>query len=235
VIVNEEFVRQYVSGAEPIGRRVLARGRAYVITGVVANSLYESFGESSRPIIYYSYRDRPGGGGEIHVRTRDGAEMLVAPQVRGVVRELDAALPVYDVRTMSEHIERNLFLRRIPARIFAVLGPLLLVLAAIGIYAVVAYAVAHRTREIGVRMALGATAVRIVGQILRESMRIIFAGALVGWMIALAIDRHLIRGAIDVAVFVGVPALLLAVAALACWIPARRATKVDPVVALRHE
>lgn len=235
VIVNETFVQRYLPGVEPLGRRLEARGRTYVITGVVRNSLYEAFGESPKAIIYYSYRERPGVGGEIHVRTRDGAEKLIAPQVRQAVRALDPSLPVYDVRTMAEHIERNLFLRRIPARLFVVLGPLLLALAAVGIYAVVAYAVAHRTREIGVRLALGASGGRVVRQILDESMRAIVAGALVGWVLAFAVDRHLIRGEIDLAAFIGVPALLLFVAALACALPARRATKVDPVVALRHE
>ena len=234
-IVNDAFVRTYLPGVQPIGRRLESRGRTFVIAGVVRNSLYESFGEPATPIIYYSNRDRPSVGGEIHLRTRDGAEKLIAPQVRQAVRELDPSLPVYDVRTMAEHIERNLFLRRIPARLFVVLGPLLLALAAVGIYAVVAYAVAHRTREIGVRLALGASAARVVRQILDESMRAILAGALVGWMLAFAVDRHLIRGAIDLVAFVAVPALLLLVAALACALPARRATKVDPVVALRHE
>ena len=113
------------------------------------------------------------------------------------MRELDPSLPVYDVRTLSEHVEKNLFLRRIPARMFVVLGPLLLVLAAIGIYAVVAYAVAQRTTEIGVRLALGATAGRVVSQIVGESLRVIGAGALVAWLIALFVAVHLVRGPIE--------------------------------------
>ena len=97
------------------------------------NSLSESFGEKPTPVIYLSYRDRPAVSGEIHLRTRPGAESLLAPGVERAVRELDPTLPIYDVRTLSEHVEKNLFLRRIPARMFVVLGPLLLVLAAIGI------------------------------------------------------------------------------------------------------
>ena len=152
-----------------------------------------------------------------------------------VVRELDPSLPVYDVRTLTEHIEKNLFLRRIPARMFVVLGPLLLVLAAIGIYAVVAYAAAQRTTEIGVRLALGATAGRVVLQIVGESLRVVGAGALVAWVIALLIAVHLVRGPIEPVVFVGVPVALLLVAAFACWLPARRATSVDVMVALRQD
>ena len=102
-----------------------------------------------------------------------GSETLLAPEVQRIVRELDPTLPVYDVRTLVEHVDKNLFLRKIPARMFVVLGPLLLVLAAIGIYAVVAYTVSHRTAEIGVRIALGATAARVVRQIVRETLRVV--------------------------------------------------------------
>jgi predicted permease len=235
VMVNQEFVRRFVPSAEVLGRRIENNGRSYVITGVVRDSLYDSFGEPPTPALYFSYRDRPSGQGEIHVRARVGEETLLAPAVRRAVRTLDPALPVYNVRTMMQHVETNLVLRRIPARMFVVLGPLLLVLAAIGIYAVVAYTVAHRTIEIGVRIALGATAPGVVRQIVRESLRVVIAGAALGWLLVFMLYTHLVRGAIDLASFVGVPAVLLAVAALASWIPARRATSVDPVVALRHE
>ena len=237
-IVNEEFVRRFVGGADPfasIGRSLQTRGGRSTIVGVVRNSLSESFSEPPTPVIYLSYRDRPALPGEIHLRTRAGAESLLAPAVERLVRELDPTLPVYDVRTLSEHVEKNLFLRRIPARMFVVLGPALLLLAAIGIYAVVAYTVSHRTTEIGVRIALGGTPGRVVSQIVGESLRVIAAGAAVGWAIALAIDLHLVRGPIHLSVFAGVPAVLLLVATLACWLPAHRAARVDPMVALRQE
>jgi putative ABC transport system permease protein len=115
-----------------------------------------------------------------------------------------------------------------------VLGPLLLVLAAIGIYAVVSYTVSHRTAEIGVRLALGATTGRVVGQIVRESLRVIAIGAVSGLLLAFVIAIHVMRGApINAAVFIAVGLLLMTVAAIACWVPARRASRVDPVVALR--
>src|SRR4029077_10408974 len=104
------------------------------------------------------------------------------PALRRIVREIDPTLPVFDVRTLAEHVDRNLLLRRIPARMLVVLGPLLLVLAAIGIYAVVAHAVSHRTAEIGVRLALGAGARRVVVQIVGETLRVIGIGMLAGWL-----------------------------------------------------
>ena len=235
-IVNEEFVRRYLSGLEPLGRRVEYRGRTYVIAGVARNSLYESFGEPPTPIVYFSYRDRPSTAGEIHVRTHRGAEIAVASDVRRVVREIDQALPVYDVRTLAEHVERNLFLRRVPARMFVVLEPLLLALAAIGIYAVVAYGVAQRTAEIGVRLALGAPKRTVVVAVVRDTLQSVAFGAIPGWLIMYLIQIHIAPGRpLDVPVFVGVPVILLLVASFASWLPAQRAAGVDPVVALRHE
>jgi predicted permease len=234
-VVNEEFVRRFLDGAEPIGRRLESRNTPYRIAGVVRNSLSESFSESPMPVIYLSYRDRPSARGEIHVRTRAGAETLLGPQIERVVRELDPELPVYDVRTLTDHVEKNLFLRRIPARIFVVLGPVLLALAAIGIYAVVAYTVSQRTKEIGLRLALGATVNGLVRRILAETLRIVATGAMVGWALFLFVHLHLIRGPLYLSVFVGVPVLLMSVAAVACWVPARRAATVDPMVALRQE
>jgi hypothetical protein len=235
-IVNEEFVRRYLNGADAMGRRIQTRAGIFAIIGVARDSVYDAFGEPAQPAVYFSYRDIPATEGEIHLRTRSGNETALASETRAVLRDLDPMLPLYDVRTFSQHIERNLYLRRIPARMFAVLGPLLLGLAAIGIYAVVSYAVARRTREIGVRLALGATSGRVILQIIRENLGVITSGTAIGWVLALAISVHAItKGAINLPVFIGVPALLLSVATLACWIPARRASRIDPMTALRHE
>jgi len=235
-IVNEEFVRRYLNGADAIGRRLQTRAGSLAIIGVARNSVYDAFGEPAQPAIYFSYRDVPWDQGQIHLRTRSGNETALTSEARAVLRDLDPMLPLYDVRTFSQHIDRNLFLRRIPARMFVVLGPLLLGLAAIGIYAVVSYAVARRTREIGVRLAFGATSARVVLQIIRENLGVIVWGAAIGWLLALAISVHAItKGVVNLPVFIGVPAILLGVATLACWIPARRASRIDPMAALRHE
>jgi predicted permease len=235
VIVNEEFVRRFLGNLEPLGRKLQARGRTYAVVGVVQNSLYNAFGEPPTPIIYFSYRDGSLSVGEIHLRTRPGGEAGLAPDLRRIVGELDPERPAFNVRSLTDHVETNLVFRRVPARMFAVLGPLLLVLATIGIYSVVAYAASLRTTEIGVRAALGATSARLVTQFVGENLGIICVGALAGWLIAFVIVFDIVGDPIDAPVFVGVPLTLLLVATFACWLPARRAARVDPMVALRQE
>jgi predicted permease len=235
-IVNEEFVRRYIAPADPLGRRLTNGDTAYTIAGVVKDSTYDAFGEPPTPAFFLSYRDRPRWLGEIHLRARPGSETMLAAEVQRAVRELDASLPVYNIRTMAEHIERNLFLRKIPARMFLVIAPLLLALVGIGIYAVVSYTVSQRTTEIGVRIAMGATANRVVTQIVKETLVVIGAGVFLAWVIAAMLDTHLFAGGLeDAPVLLGVPLILMTVGTLACWLPARRATTVDPVVALRSE
>ena len=235
VVVNEAFVRRFGGGRDVLGRRVAARGGQYTIVGVVKNSLYNAFGEPPTPILYFSYRDRMLTSGEVHLRVARGAETAVASELRRVVRDIDPDLPVYDVRSLSDHIESNLIFRRIPARMFAVLGPLLLLLAASGIYASVAYSVSLRTMEIGVRLALGATTGRVIAQVVGEHLAVVAVGVLAGWLLALAVIVDVFAAPVDATVFTGVPAVLLSVAALASWWPARRVSGVAPIIALRAE
>ena len=236
VIVNEEFVRRYIAPSDPLGRRLKNGDTTYTIVGVVKTTTYDAFGEPPTPAFYFSWRDRPRWVGEIHLRAKPGSETMLASEVQRAVREIDASLPVYNIRTMAEHVERNLFLRKIPARMFAVIAPLLLALVAIGIYAVISYTVSQRTTEIGVRLALGATADRVVKQIVKEGMLVASAGVIFAWVIAAMVQLHLFSGGTGAwTVLMGVPIVLMGVAAFSCWLPARRATLVDPVVALRSE
>jgi predicted permease len=235
-IVNEEFVRRYVAPADPIGRQLVSGNTSYTIAAVVKDSTYDAFGEPPTPALFFSWRDRPRWLGEVHVRARSGSETLLAAEIQRTVRELDASLPLYNVRTMAEHIDRNLFLRKIPARMFVVIAPLLLALVAIGIYAVVSYSVAQRTTEIGVRIAIGATGDRVVWQIVKEGLLVASAGLILAWVIAGVVQTHLFSGDPGAwVVLITTPVVLLGVAAFSCWLPARRATTVDPVVALRTE
>jgi len=234
-IVNDAFVQRFVGEGAVLGRRIGNRGRSYTIVGVVNTSVSESFGEAPAPVIYFSYRDRPSIAGEIHVRTTPGAEALVAPVVERVVHAIDPTIPIYDVRTLTDHVEKNLFLRRIPARMFLVLGPVLLLIATIGIYGVVAYSVAQRLAELGVRLALGATGTRVVAELVTDTMRPVIGGTAFGWAAVLLVALHLVRNGLSLSVFGGVPAMIVVVAAVACWLPARRAARVDPVSALRAD
>jgi hypothetical protein len=229
-------VRRYITPAEPIGRRLRNSDIDFTIVGIARNSTYDSFGEPPTPAFFMSFRDRPRWLGEIHLRARPGSETLLASEVQRAVRELNASLPVYNVRTMAEHVERNLFLRKIPARMFVVIAPLLLALVAIGIYAVVSYSVSQRTREIGVRIAMGATADRVVWQIVKEGLIVVASGLMLALVIAGMVKMHLFSGGPGAwTILMIVPMVLLVVAAFSCWLPAKRATLVDPVVALRAE
>ncbi|HTM34374.1 MAG TPA: ABC transporter permease, partial [Vicinamibacterales bacterium] len=229
VIVNEAFRRRYLPDLAVLDRRLESGDRTYRIVGVVRDSTYDAFGEAPSPAMFFSYRDRPLMQGELHLRTRPGAEAGLGPAVREIARQLEPGLPLFAVRTLAEHVEMNLVIRRVPARLFVVHGPLLVALAACGIYAVVSYAVARRTREIGVRLALGGSAPRVTRQIVAENMRVIAAGAMAGWLGVYVVYIHLAPGTpISWLVFAGTPALLLAVAAAACWIPARRVSAIDP-------
>lgn len=235
-IVNEEFIRRYLAGGAALGRRLSARGGTWTIVGVAGTSLYNAFGERPTPLIYYAWKDAPLTRGEIHVRADRTDPLQAMAGVERAAREVDAELPVFNVRTLHDHVDTNLVLRRVPARMFSVLGPLLLALAAIGIYAVVSHTVALRTREIGIRMAIGATATRVMRAMVRDTLAAAAAGGAAGWVLALGVALHLAPGrTADPVVFTLAPALLLAVAVAASWIPARRAAAVDPTVALRAE
>lgn len=232
-IVNEVFVRRYLQGQEPLGRRLQTGRKTYEICGVVRTSVYETLGEQQKSIIYLSYRDRPSSRGEIHVRARAGAERNLPSLIARTVRDEDPSLPVYDVRTFNDHIERNLFLRRIPARMFVLLAPLLLLLTAIGIYAVVNYSVGQRGTEIGLRLALGATPLRVVREIVAEHFRLIGLSVLGGSLLSVFVVRRFGSDTpVDWLVLIGVPLLLVAVGLVASWLPSRRAARVPPTRAL---
>ena len=232
-IVNQAFVDRYIGAGEVLGRRINARGGPYTVTGVVGTTLYNAFGETPNPAIYFSYRDTPQPRGEIHVSLRGGSDAAAAADIRRAMRELDPDLPVFNLRSMTRHVDSNLILRKVPARILSVLGPMLLILAAIGIHAVVSYSVSLRTREVGVRIAVGATAGQVVRQFVGETLRVVALGGVLGWSLAFLLAVALAPRGIDPVVFTVVPALLLAVAGLASWIPASRAALIDPSAALR--
>jgi predicted permease len=239
VIVNQEFARRYWPGVSPLGRKLVVEDSTYEVVGVARDCQCVSLSAKPAPLLYFSLRDRFSFNLTLQVRTR-GDPLAFAPEVRRVVHGLEANLPLRDVRTLTQSIEESLVVIRIPAYMLAALGPLALLLAAIGIYSVLSYSVAQRTHEIGVRLALGASPRNVVALIVRQGFAVVATGLVVGlgtvYVASFYLSRILVKvppG--DPTVFLTVPALLLAIAWLACWQPARRATKVDPIVALRSE
>ncbi|HTZ20778.1 MAG TPA: ABC transporter permease [Opitutaceae bacterium] len=239
VIVNEEFARRYWPGLSPLGRKIVTGDSTYEVVGVARNCQCVSLSAQPAPLLYFSLRNRFSFDLTLQVRTR-GEPLAFAPEVRRVVRELDPNLPLRDVSTLTQSIAESLVVIRIPALMLSVLGPLALLLAAIGIYSVLSYSVAQRTHEIGVRLALGASPRNVVALIVRQSIAVVAPGFVVGlgavYLASFYLSRILVKVSPgDPTVFLAVPSLLLAVAWLACWLPARRAARVDPMIALRAE
>ncbi|MEY2880743.1 MAG: hypothetical protein RLZZ15_3123 [Verrucomicrobiota bacterium] len=239
-VINEEMARRFWPGRSPLGHKFHVESADYEVVGVVRDANLENFGERPQPAAWITSRGVPLTSPVLHVRVRAGDPRAVLPAVRAAILALDPELVLYDARAFTQHLDNNLFLQRAPMQLLGVLGPLALALAAIGLYAVLAFAVAQRTQEIGVRLTLGATPASVVALIVREGMKVVLVGAALGWVVAFALGwflREKLVGvsALEPVVYAGVPALLLAVAALACWLPARRAAKVDPMAALRAE
>ncbi|MEJ1971228.1 MAG: ADOP family duplicated permease [Lacunisphaera sp.] len=239
-VIGDEMARRYWPGENPVGRSFEVSGTTYLVAGVARTPKIGRINEAPRPAAWLSMRGQFVSAPILQIRATAGDPRALLPAVRDTIRQLDPELVTLDPRSFVQHIENNLFVERVPAQMLLVLAPLALALAAIGLYAVVAHAVGQRTREIGVRVALGATPACLVALMMWQSLRVVLVGAAAGWIGAGAIawflhDRFVGVSFGDPLISGGVPALLLAVATLACWLPARRATKVDPMVALRAE
>jgi putative ABC transport system permease protein len=209
------------------------------IVGVARNAKYRSLREQTLPFIYIPLAQEYQRGMTLLVRTENDPAAL-ATAVRGEVHALNKNVPIFAVKTMTEQIGAALAADRMIAVLLSVFGGAALLLATVGIYAVVAYSVAQRTHEIGIRMALGAEPRDIARLIVGQGLTLVLCGAGVGLALAFALTRVLASllfdlSATDPLTFVGVALLLVFNALVACYIPARRATKVDPMVALRYE
>jgi predicted permease len=245
-IVNEAFARKFFGRHSPIGRRI-ARGdkwkedRTAEIVGVVRDARYFELRKAVEPMIYVpTYRQPQGsGGGALVVRTSSDPMRLV-DSIRHQILSIDPAVAVTGSRTMEENLNRNLVQERFVAMMGGFFGVVALLLAAIGLYGVVSQAVTRRTREIGIRMSLGAEARRVLWMVLRDALLMVLGGAAVGIPAILALTRYtetMLFGvkAQDPATIVLTSALLLGVTALAGFLPARRATRIQPMHALRNE
>lgn len=238
-VINEEMAQRYWPGESPVGRKFIINDTWFVIAGVVRTTKYETVGEAPKPMTWLSLRRQPAGSPTLHVRT-SGDPRAALGSLRQIVRALDPELALVQPRTLAANVDSNLVLQRLPARMLSLLAPLALALAAVGLYAVIAYSLAQRVQEIGVRLALGASPRRVVQLMTWQGLRVVLVGTAAGWVVALALGYVLQPRLVGVAfgdplIYGGVPLLLIAVAVLACWLPARRAASVDPMIALRSE
>jgi predicted permease len=243
-VVNETMARKLWPREEPVGKRFrLGRDGDWIAAvGVAGNGKYVMMAEEPRAYFYLPLEQHYRSPITLMVRSASDPDTVVKP-LQQLLLELDPNLPVFNVRTMERHIRDSVFglmPLRMGATMAAFQGVVGLLMAVLGLYAVVSYAVNQRTREIGVRMALGARQSDVLRLVVREGMRLTAIGAAIGLLVALAAGfglSHLLYGvdAVDPRVIIGVTGLLLGVSALACYLPARRATRVDPLVSLRYE
>src|SRR5215471_13698981 len=239
-VVSEATVRRYWPGQNPIGKRIGFGGpNIFEIVGIVGNTRTEGLDEAPYAQVYGLYAQVPQRTMSLVVRTAGDPHSLVGP-IRGLVRSMDRDQPLFNVRTMDEILSESIARQRLNALLLSVFAALALILAGVGIYGVMSYSVKQRSHEIGVRMALGAGAGKVVRMVLLNGMTLTGIGVIVGLCAAFAMTRlmaDLLFGVSpsDPATFAGISGLICIVALLACYLPARRATRVDPMTALRYE
>jgi predicted permease len=246
-IVNETFVQKIFGNTNRLGQHLSSphspdeteaerKDPGFVVVGVVSDARYDSLRREVSPTTYV-----PSSGGNVNFELRTAiSSSSIVPAVRGAVNELDSNLPIFYIRTQSESIDQLLFQERLIARLSSFFGALALVLACVGLYGLLSYEVARRTREIGVRMALGAAQRNVLGIVVGQGIVLTAVGMAMGIAAAIGLTRYLKSVLFDVhpgdpITLAAVATILLLVALMASYVPARRATNVDPMVALRNE
>jgi predicted permease len=239
VIVNDTFAHRFFGKHNPVGQLInLEKGKpsGVEIVGVVGDAKYYKLREGIEPTLYFPML---AGGATFEVRTASDPKALL-PSIHGAVRSVDSNLPIFHLMTQTEQINQDIFQERLVAWLSGAFALLALVVACIGLYGLLAHEVARRTHEVGVRMALGASPLEVLALVLGRGIRLVALGVVIGIGTALGLARYLqslLYGVrpIDPLAYAAVTVLLLIVTFGACYLPARRATQVDPMVALRYE
>jgi putative ABC transport system permease protein len=243
VLINEALAQKYFPGEDPLGKRIDVEmfdgPNPTEIIGVVGNVRYENLIDGFEPAVYFPHPELAYSFMTFVVRT-DGDPTAIAPALQREIRTLDPTQPVSDVRTMDQVMAETLSRARFNTLMLALFAGLATLLSAVGIFGVMNYSVALRTREIGLRVAIGAQPRQVLVLILRQGLLLTIVGVVIGLLAAVALTR-LLSGllfgvaAVDPPTFASISILLIAVSLVACYLPARRAMKIDPLLALRSE
>lgn len=241
LLINETAERQFFAGRDPLGQQIAFWGTARTVVGVVADESSHGLAAAAPPAAYAPLAQAPSlDGGEALLLRVDGDPLAVAPAVRSAIRDLDPGLAVFGVEPLAQTVSRSIGQQRFTMLLLGLFAGIALLLALVGVYGVLSYSVAHRTREIGIRAALGAPGSQLIRLFVRHGMLLALGGVGIGLAGAWGLTRVLASilygvSTTDTAVFIAVPSALLLASLLATWLPARRATRVDPVAALRAE
>lgn len=240
-VINQTMAQRFWPNQDAIGKQFETRSSAWQVVGIAQNGKYSLIGEDERPFFYLPLKQAFFSMQTMEIRTSVDPEALAAP-VQQAIKSLEPGLPIFTVVTMHDSLAsaNGFLIFRIGALLASCIGGFGLIMAAVGVYGVVAFAASQRTREIGIRVALGATRGQVLKLVLRQGVWVVVAGAFLGLLVALGVSRGIANllvgvGATDPLTFFAATAFLVAVALYACYLPARRAMKVDPMVALRYE
>lgn len=239
IIVSQSFARAFLPGESALGQQVRTGGAWQTVIGVVSDVRLSTLEEKPRPTVYGSFWGAPDNRSALAIRSTLPAEQVIAA-IRDTLRGIDPAIGLEDVATMDQRVSEAIVNRRFQTVVLAVFAIFAVLLALVGLYGLLAYAVRQRTAELGIRMALGASAARLVVMIVRQGLGLVTIGLIAGVIGAFALTRILATWVYGVTTtdpltFVAVPLSIFAVALIACLIPAWRATRIDPLAALRYE